>query len=320
MRVISLLPSATEILAFIGASDMLAGRSHECDFPASIMNRPVLTSAKTTFQSSAQADRAVSELAASGHPLYAVDEKLLQSLKPDVILTQDLCRVCSIDLATVQRLAAAMDPPPKIVSLDPHTVEGVIDDVLTVGEAVGMAREAQVAATAMREELYRLSDYVNPFDDGPNVAMLEWCDPLFIGGHWTPQLIERAGARHPLNATQPVEGSGAAAGPIGLTQRAAGKSVRVPPEVLVASRPEYLVIAPCGLTLEQTRLEVESLKAKTWWRELPAVRNGRAALVDGNQYFNRPGPRLVDAFAFLVGWLNGRTELVPEGFAWEVVR
>ncbi len=320
MRVISLLPSATEILAFIGASDMLVGRSHECDFPASITDRPVLTSAKTTFQSSAQTDRAVSELAASGHPLYAVDEKLLQSLKPDVILTQNLCRVCSIDLATVQRLVAAMHPQPKIVSLDPHTVEGVIDDVLTVGEAVGMAREAQVAATAMREELYRLSDYVNPFDDGPNVAMLEWCDPLFIGGHWTPQLIERAGARHPLNATQPVEGSGAAAGPIGLTQRAAGKSVRVPPEVLVASRPEYLVIAPCGLTLEQTRREVEGLKAKTWWRELPAARNGRVALVDGNQYFNRPGPRLVDAFAFLVGWLNGRPELVPEGFAWEVMR
>lgn len=317
-RVVSLLPSATESLCAIGGEGLLVGRSHECDHPRSIIDLPVLTSARTTFQTSGQVDREVREHLAAGQSLYRVDLDLLQRLRPDVILTQDLCSVCSIDLETVSRAVESWARPPRIVSLNPTTLEGVFDDLLTIGEGVGRAREAEAAAIRLREEVYRLQDYTTPFLDGPSVALLEWCDPLFIGGHWTPGLIERAGGRHPLNPTAPVPGAGAGVGPIGATQRQAGASIRIPPEVLAASRPEYLVIAPCGLDLDATRREAATLAKQAWWKDLPAVKSGRVALVDGNQFFNRPGPRLVDAYAFLVGWLNGREELIPAGFAWEV--
>ena len=233
-----------------------------------------------------------------------------------MIITQDLCHVCSIDVATVRRIAAELSPAPRVISLNPTTLEGVLDDVLTVGEALDRIAEARATVTRLREELYAAADFVNPFADGPNVAVLEWTDPMFIAGHWTPQLVERAGGRHPLNPTVAVDKAGAAAGPIGATQRHAGKSVTVPPEVLSANKPEFVVIAPCGRTLAQARKDAAALADHAWWRELPAVRAGRVALVDGNQYFSRPGPRLVDAFRFLVGWLNDRPEVIPPAFAW----
>src|SRR5690606_6297571 len=136
-------------------------------------------------------------------------------------------------------------------------------------------------------------------------------------GHWTVQLIERAGGRHPLNETVARPDAGAAAGPQ-QGERVAGKSVRAPAEALAATRPEALVIAPCGLSVEQTRRAVEAdLRGQGWFEGLPAVRSGRVALVDGSRMFNRPGPRLAEAFEWLVGWLNGRPELIPEGFPWE---
>lgn len=319
MRVVSLLPSATESLCAIGAGNLLVGRSHECDYPPGIIGLPVLTAPRTAFQNSAQIDESVRATLAAGQSLYSVDEDLLQSLKPDLILTQDLCEVCSVDLPEVQRLAARLSPRPRVLSLNPATLEGVLDDMLRLGDAVGRGPEAVTAVTRLREEVYRLADFTNPFADGPSVAVLEWCDPLFIAGHWTPGLVERAGGRHPLNPTQPIAGSGAAAGPIGVTQRAAGKSLRIPAEVLAASRPEYVVMAPCGLDLATTRREADALTRQAWWHDLPAVRAGRVALVDGNQFFSRPGPRLVEALAFLTGWLNDRPELIPPGLSWEPV-
>jgi ABC-type Fe3+-hydroxamate transport system substrate-binding protein len=324
-RVVSLLPSATEILCAIGGERLLVGRSHECDFPASVTRLPVLTAARTRFESSAQVDRDVRASLDESQSLYTLDLALLERLRPDVILTQDLCGVCSIDLASVRRLAERISPSPAIVSLNPTTFEGVLDDHLTVGRAVGLDADAEACVVRLRERIYRAAEYVTPFVDGPGVAFLEWTDPIFIGGHWTPQLIERAGARHPLNPTVPVEGAGAGLGPIGETQRAAGKSVRVPAEVLAASRPDVLVVAPCGLSLEQAVRETAALATSAWWAELPAVRAGglggaggagRVAIVDGNQMFNRPGPRLVDAFEFLVSFLNDRPEVMPAGFPW----
>ncbi|MFN9970456.1 MAG: ABC transporter substrate-binding protein [Phycisphaerae bacterium] len=326
MRVVSLLPSATEALCLIGGESMLVGRSHECDFPASIARVPVLTAQAIPATLSdalnpqpGAIDARVREQLASGQSLYRVDEKLLRELRPDVILTQDLCSVCSIDLATVRRIVADMTTShyqPRIVSLNPQTFEDVLDDVYRVGAAVGLDQEATAAVVRLRERVFSASEYVNPFDDGPNVVFLEWTDPLFIGGHWTPQLIERAGARHPLNATVAKESAGAALGPQ-VAERVAGKSIRVPKEAMVGVNPDAVIIAPCGLNLEQTRGCAAALLKEDWFRSLRAVRNGRVALVDGNQYFNRPGPRLVEAYEFLVGWLNGRHEVVPAGFGWE---
>lgn len=325
MRVVSLLPSATETLCLIGGESLLVGRSHECDFPPGVSTRPALTAQRTHSPSdspinASDIDRQVRAALSAGESLYTLDSHRLAKLRPDVILTQDLCEVCSIDLASVQRVAAGLiaadGRPPAVVSLNPHSVEDVLEDILKVGDAVGLGDAAAREAGRLRERMYRAIEHVNPFTDGPNVAFLEWTDPLFIGGHWTPQLIERAGGRHPLNPTVPVEGSGAGAG-MQLAARKAGKSIRIPTDVLASSRPDALIICPCGVGLEQTRTLAEALAREPWWASLPAVRNGRVALVDGNHYFNRPGPRLVDALEFLVGWINGIPSLIPETFGWE---
>ncbi len=326
MRVVSLLPSATEIvLALTGPEGLtdhgnvrLVGRSHECDWPDTAALRAVLvlTAAKTTFTTSAAVDAAVREHLATGQSLYSLDAALLESLRPDVIVTQDLCEVCSIDLNTVRSVVAGMERRPAIVSLNPQTFEGVLDDLDVVGRAVGLERRAMEVTVALRERAYRAEEYVNPYADAPSVAFLEWTYPLFVGGHWTPQMVERAGGAHPLNPSVPVAGAGAAAGPIGQTLRRAGKSIRIGVEALVGSKPEYVVVCPCGLTLEQAWKETHVLAGQAWWSGLPAVKNGRVAVVDGNQMFNRPGPRLVDGLEFLVGFLNGREDVIPEGFPW----
>ncbi len=326
MRVVSLLPSATEMLYAVGAGDLLVGRSHECDFPAAAQGVPVLTAQRTPqFGGSAKAnhapagapptrgaatassappassaaiDASVRASLATGQSLYTIDEALLRELRPDVILTQDLCDVCSIDLRTVERIATSLTPAPRVLSFNPKSVWQVLDDTLAVGDAVGRADHALRAVTALRDRWWTASDQVTPYVTGPSVLFLEWTDPPFVGGHWTPELIEAAGGRHPLNA--------------------AGAHSRVATaEEIIASAPERIVICPCGLSLERTRAAAREAVAHTWWRELPAVAHGQPSavmLVDGNQMFNRPGPRLVDAFEWLVSWLSDRPELAPEGF------
>lgn len=318
-RIVSLLPSATEIVALLDAQDLLVGRSHECDFPESIRHLPALTAQRTHAESPAEIDRQVREALHANQSLYSLDESLLASLMPDLILTQDLCEVCSIDLAAVRRVTSKLRPEPSVLSLNPTTIEGVIDDVLRVALAIGHEAQGKTAAARLRERLFAASEFVNAYIDGPSAAFLEWTDPLFCAGHWTVQLIERAGGWHPLNPTTPKPTSGAAAGPQ-MAERIAGKSIRVPPEILVATRPEFLIICPCGFNLEHTRRAAHDLAQQPWFRELPAVQRNGVALVDGNQMFNRPGPRLLDAFEWLVGWINDRPELIPPNFPWEPFR
>jgi ABC-type Fe3+-hydroxamate transport system substrate-binding protein len=326
MRVVSLLPSATEIILALTGPDAvrgegpvrLVGRSHECDWPPDVgLNRiPALTAARTHFTTSAAVDQAVRTALAAGESLYTLDTALLASVRPDVIITQDLCEVCSIDLETVRQAAASISPVPKVVSLNPQTFDDVLDDIMSVGEAVGMPKRSIEVVAGLRERASRAQEYVNPYTEPPSVAFLEWTDPLFVGGHWTPQLIERAGGAHPLNPSRPADGSGAAAGMIGQTMRRAGKSIRVSPEQLTESRPEWLLVCPCGLTLDQAWRETELLSRHTWWGDLPAVRRGQVAVVDGSQMFNRPGPRLVDGLEFLAGLIGERPGLIPANFPW----
>jgi len=315
MRILSLLPSVTETLCLIGAAPEIVGRSHECDHPETITDRPALTKANTTFTSSAEVDRVVSEALSRGESLYRLDEARLRALAPDLIVTQDLCDVCSIDLETIRGIAASMDPVPRVVSLNPESFEGVLDDILTLGEATGRVEEAERALFALRDRFFRAADYVNPYTYHPSVLFLEWTDPLFIGGRWTPQLIERAGGEHPLNPTVPMEGAGAGAG-AQWSHRLAGKSFRVSHEEIVRSAPEFIIVCPCGLTLDQAMVETGKLSTEDWWNALPAVNAKRVAVVDGNEMFNRPGPRLVDAYEWLVGLLNDLPDLMPEGFPW----
>ncbi len=300
MRVVSLLPSATELLCALGAEAMLVGRSHECDHPPGVLDRPVLTAQRTDATTSAGIDEQVRSALESGQSLYTLDEEQLRSLRPDVILTQDLCEVCSIDLASVNRVAATMDPAPKVVNLDPKTIFDVFDDVLKVARAVGLEEEGDRKMVELRGRYWEAIDYVTPYIRQPEVAFLEWIDPPFAGGHWTPGLIEAAGGRHSLNA-------------------AGRPSRQVTPEEIVESMPERVILCPCGFTLDRIEEELDTLRESSWWKVLPAVQEGRVVMVDGNEMFNRPGPRLVDAFCWLVSWLQDRPEVLPSDFPVRVV-
>jgi ABC-type Fe3+-hydroxamate transport system substrate-binding protein len=312
--VVSLLPSATDMMHLLGATHMLVGRSHECDAPGT-SGVPVLTGQRIHASSPGEIDRAVREQMNGGGSLYTLDEARLAELAPDVILTQSLCDVCSIDLRTVERVAKQLPGPPRVVDLSPQTVEDILDDVLKVGSAIGQADRALAEVVRLRERLFTAGEFVNPFDDGPVVGFLEWTEPLFCAGHWNVQLIERAGGRHPFNPGVPTPTSGAAAGPM-QAERRAGKSIVVRPEILMAAQPEALVIAPCGVGLQAGLAMARELAKQPWWGQLPAVQRGRVAVVDGNLYFSRPSQRVVDAFEWLVGWLQNRDELIPPGFEW----
>lgn len=300
MRVVSLLPSATELLVGVGGQDLLVGRSHECDWPVEITDRPILTSQRTTGSTGAAIDEEVRRLLKEGQPLYELDETQLADLKPDLILTQDLCSVCSIDLAAVSRVASRLSPQPQVMSLNPTSLDDVYDDALRIGSAIGCPTQADQAVVNWRATYHNARDYVNCYEQGPVVAFLEWHDPIMAAGHWTPALIEAAGGQHPYN-------------PPGAN------AITISTEELKAACPDRLIVCPCGLDLEAIRQQLDVLTTTEWWSDIPAVKNNQVAIVDGNQMFNRPGPRLIDAFCWLVGWLQERPEVIPNNFPWQPV-
>ena len=322
MRIVSLIPSGTEIVALLGAADRLVGRSHECDHPPEITAAPTLTGQNTHYNPASGVDAKaidaqVAQATESGQSLYTIDEQQLAQLEPDLIITQDLCSVCSIDLDSVRRVAERIPSKPRVLTLNPQSVEDILDDIYRVGDAIGMGEQAMHQVVSLRQRMDRAEEHINPYDDGPVCGFMEWTDPIYIAGHWNVQLIERAGARHPLNEAVAKPGSGAAVGPQ-QAERIAGHSIAVPSEIFAATKPRYLVIAPCGLTLEQAIHEANQLyKAHEWFRQLPAVRERRVAVVDGNQMFNRPGPRVVDALEFMVAFINDRPHLIPDNFPFE---
>ncbi|KXS14596.1 helical backbone metal receptor [Gonapodya prolifera JEL478] len=310
-RVISLLPSATELLCILPTGpSLLVARSHECDYPKSITHLPIVTGQLTTFTTSADVDRQVSEALSQGKALYTIDEKVIRELKPDVIITQSLCNVCAIDLATVHRLAKTLTPRPKVVTLNPNSIEDVLNDITTVGEAVGLVSEAAIIRSRLEERVERAAAQGAKFaaeaGRSPRVAFLEWPDPIYPGGHWTAQLIHLAGGTHPVHP------------PFTLVPRPspAGPSTRVTPEQVLATDPEIYVGCFCGLNMEATRKEMVQMEERAWWKTA-MEKNPRVVLVDGNEMFNRPGPRLVDALEFLVGYFWKRSEIIPSTFPLE---
>jgi len=254
--------------------------------------------------------------------LYKIDATLLRELQPDVILSQGLCTVCSIDVQTVHRIAKTMDPVPHIVDLSPENLDGVLASVLQVGKAVHMEAEAAEVEAALRSRVRRSVEQADacarkrkPGLSAPNVAFLEWADPIYVGGHWTPELIELAGGLHPLNPPgSDADGKGG------------GKSFAVATSAVVESDPDHVILSPCGLDLKATETEawrlwdaddingeegsgggvggVKDGSKGNWFCNPRAVKEGRVAIVDGNQIFNRPGPRLVDALEWLVSFLH----------------
>ena len=321
MRIVSLLPSATELIAVVlkeaePNAAVLVGRSHECDWPEDLVNGlPMLTSSKIRWTSSADVDRQVREQLSTSNGLYSVDEELLQSLKPDVIVTQSLCKVCSVDYCLVEAISTRLDPSPKVVDTNPTNLEDVLQDLRRIGYAIGLSSAGEKAAQKLENRInavakipwnvsLREKNTTNGGVDRPAskvVGFMEWTEPIFVGGHWTPQIIELAGGLHPLN-------------PCLSPGKGAGKSITVTTQDFKAIDPDVIVIAPCGLDLTKTKEEVDPLTKEDWWKSMRAVQNKDVWIVDGNQMFNRPGPRLIEALEWLVPLLEGRLDDLPKDF------
>jgi len=293
----------------------LVARSHECDYPPTfVRDVPMLTSQKTQFNPNAEnpakdIDEQVRKALASGNSLYNLDVDQLKDLQPDVVLTQSLCEVCSIDLVTVERVVLKMKIPAKVLDLNPKTLGEVVDDIQRIGEVIGCEEGASKVVKELRERIERAkTKRARP----PKVAFFEWTDPIYVGGHWTPEIIEMAGGIHLLN----VPG---------------GKSKAVHDEEFVAHDPDIIMVAPCGMDLPKTRDLVKhienDLKRGEWFKSLRAFKSGKVCLVDGNEMFNRPGPRLVDSLEFCRALFDSFDSLkadepfpataIPFKFPWE---
>lgn len=286
VRVVSLLPATTELVAAMGAADRLVGRSHECDHPPGVTDLPVVSRPRREpVGTSAEVHRGVVDLLREVLSIYRVDEQALRVADPDVVITQDLCRVCAVDESAV---AAAvhehLDHPAEVVTCSPLTLDDVLADVTRIGDAIGLP----TSAARLREELADAFDrlrHTAPAEH-PRVAVLEWADPLMGAGNWAPELVELAGGV-PVLATH------------------GGHTPFASPEELAAADPDVVVVAPCGYDLARAQQEGPLLEAVPGWADLRAVRGGRVAFLDGSAYLNRPGPRLVDTAEHLRAILTG---------------
>ena len=289
-RIVSLLPSATEIICALGLSDALVGVSHECDWPPSVRALPILTSAAIPVGlPSGETDRLVRERLARGEGLYALDAALMHALQPTLIVTQALCEVCSIALPDVLRAARRLPTNPPVISLEPGCIADIFSDIGRVAEAAGVPERAASVVAGLRERLDTVRQAVAG-RERPRVALLEWLDPPFVAGHWGPEMIAAAGGMDTL-------------GIVGE------KSAHVRWEQLREAAPEVLIVAPCGYDEERARADLVEAPLPPWWGDLPAVRSGRVFVMDGNAYISRPGPRVVDGTEILARLLH------PNAFA-----
>lgn len=288
MRIVSLLPSATEILFAIGAGDDVVGVTHECDYPLQAVLRPHLTSSALPHAgSSAEIDRHVRRSLHEGSSLYHLDAELLERLAPDLIVTQELCAVCAVSYDIVERAVRRLRGDPRLISLEPSSLDDVFATVAVLGDLTGHAAEAASLLAELRARVDVLRSRVH-HGRRPRLLVLEWTDPPMSGGHWTPGLIELAGAT-------PVLGN-------------AGANSRVLAwDEITHEDPDAIVVGPCGFDLQRTHEAIAELEANPAWRNLRAVREHRVHAIDGSAYLNRPGPRLVDTAELIAAALTPGT-------------
>ncbi len=320
MRIVSLVPSGTEIVCQLGLGGSLVGRSHVCDVPSGVLTVPSLTGQRIDADAALhEPDEAGLGFVARRSSLYTLDTEMLVSLRPDVIVMPDESGDCPLDAADVDAALGTLGGSTVAVRLGPRSIEDILDDVLRVGAACGREAAAGAVVARLRGRLFEAMDYVAAFDPcRPVVGCIEGIEPLRVAGLWTVQLIERAGGRHPLNETVRRAIDGAASGPQ-QAQRVAGPAVTVSPEDFAATRPELVIVAPRGASLEGAVAAAEALWKQAWFRSLPSARSGRVAAVAGDAMVSRPGPRVVDALEFLVGWVQGRPGVIPVEFPWRLV-
>jgi iron complex transport system substrate-binding protein len=302
-RIVSLIASATEIVAALGLEDQLVARSHECDWPPSIAHLPrVSTPSFVTGGSSRQVDLAVKERLAKALSIYEVDPALLKELRPDVIITQTQCEVCAVTPGDVERAVCEWtDRSVRIVALEPNRLGDVWDDIRRVAEACGVPERGEELIAKLRRRVLEIGVRSAKLEK-PTVANVEWIDPLMSAGNWMPELVEMAGGT-------PLFGE-------------AGKhSPWLEWQDLVAADPDVLLISPCGFGIERTLEETVLLQSKPEWPELRAVKAGAVFVADGNAYFHRPGPRLVESLEILAEILHpARFHFGHEGRGWMRLR
>ena len=292
MRIVSLLPSATEIVHFVGAGCALVGVTHECDYPPGVENLPKVTGTSIDQHSttSAEIDSAVGERLSDSDSIYSLDVKLLEELNPDLVLTQGLCDVCAVSSNVVERAAAALPEMPRVLSLNPTTLNEVLDVTVEVGDAVGRGGEARTRVAVLRERLTRVEKAVARLPR-PRVGCIEWLDPPFSAGHWVPEMVRLAGGEE-------------------LFARAGEPSERLSWEEVFEAAPEVLILMPCGFDAALTADGARAMSETSGWEYLPAVKNGLVWAVDANSYYSRPAPRLVEGVEILARILH--PEVFPE--------
>ncbi len=294
MRIVSLLPSATEILFALGLDHEIVGVSHECDFPPRAKTKPVVIHSRMPHDATpAEIDRLVSEYVHRGESLYAVDAEVLETLAPDLIVTQDLCHVCAASPDDLATALARFERRPEVLCLNPQDLGDVWRDILWVGEEACRGPQAEALVKQIGARLGALEQQLPQSVDRPRVAFLEWLQPLYGGGHWVPEMIHRAGGADVFG-------------------RARTPSFRITIEDVVDAAPEILLIAPCGYGAEQAREEYKSMSFPEPWHAIPAVRNGRVYALEANSYFSRPGPRLVTGIEALAKLFHPAVEVTRE--------
>jgi iron complex transport system substrate-binding protein len=295
MKIVSLLPSATEIVCALGLGDDLVGVTHECDFPAFVRGLPKVTRTLIPAEApSAEIDGLVRERLQTRRALYSLDLPALEALRPDLIVTQALCDVCAVAEDEVRAAACGLAGSPRIINLEPQTLAQVIAAISEVGKAAGVDRRSDEVVSGLMARVEAVTGRTAGIRNPPRVALLEWLAPPFSCGHWTPELVRLAGG---------VEGLGREGVP--------SRTLRW--DEVMAWQPEVVFIACCGFDVERTLQDVPALESVPGWAHLPAVRSGRVYVTDGSQYFSRPGPRLVDSLEMLAHTLHPEACLLPAG-------
>jgi len=293
MRICSLLPGATEIVFALGLGDQIVGVTHECDYPADAQNKPNMVKSVIDSQrmSGAEIDRKVAELLQAGRGLYSIDEAAFADAAPDLIITQSLCEVCALDYNEVVKAAATLAHRPEIVSLNPRNLQEILDDIRRVGATTGRS----VAAAALVNDLRQRIELVGGRepDRRPRVVCLEWFEPLYTAGHWVPEMVALAGGHDVIG-------------------RAGEPSAKILWQQVVDAQPEVILLMPCGFDVRRTVKESTPLRALPGWNDLPAVRSQRVFALNGNAYFSRPGPRLVNGLEILSRIIH------PDSVEWSV--
>jgi iron complex transport system substrate-binding protein len=298
MRIVSLLPSATEIVCGLGLGDALVGVSHECDWPPQVVGLPVVTEPKIDpAGTSTEIDSAVRRLVTDGLSVYRIRTDILAALQPDLIVTQEQCDVCAVSYAEViEATREVLGDSAQVVSLKPVVLEDILSDIGRVAAAAGRVQAGNDLVDNIRARLHRIGDRAGRVRSRPRVACIEWLAPLMAAGNWVPELVALAGGTYSLAV-------------------AGAPSRTIDWERLSADSPDVVILMPCGFKLAQTRRELPHLTANPDWSRLAAVRNQRVYAIDGNSYVNRPGPRMADSAELLAGLIQPGffASLIPPG-------